>query len=51
MDVASGEVICTKEGGPLVTSAAFSTDGKTLLLGRMSGDVEVWNVFNKADLN
>ncbi|KAM0452925.1 hypothetical protein ACHAO4_005344 [Trichoderma viride] len=51
MDVASGAVICTKEGGPLVTSAAFSTDSKTLVLGRMSGDVEVWNVVNKADLN
>ncbi|KAL7920881.1 YVTN repeat-like/Quino protein amine dehydrogenase [Trichoderma austrokoningii] len=51
MDVASGAVICTREGGPLVTSAAFSADGKTLVLGRMSGDVEVWNVLNKADLN
>ncbi|PTB46173.1 hypothetical protein M441DRAFT_42014 [Trichoderma asperellum CBS 433.97] len=51
MDVASGAVICTREGGPLVTSAAFSTDSKTLVLGRMSGDVEVWNVVSKADLN
>lgn len=51
MDVASGAVICTREGGLLVTSAAFSTDSKTLVLGRMSGDVEVWNVVNKADLN
>ncbi|KAL7903109.1 YVTN repeat-like/Quino protein amine dehydrogenase [Trichoderma sp. SZMC 28014] len=50
MDVPSGAVICTKEGGPLVTSAAFSSDSKTLVLGRMSGDVEVWNVVNKADL-
>lgn len=51
MDVASGAVICSREGGPLVTSAAFATDSKTLVLGRMSGDVEVWNVVNKADLN
>jgi WD40 repeat protein len=46
MDVASGAVVCTKDGGPLVTSADFSTDGSMLVLGRISGDVEVWDVIN-----
>ncbi|KAH6606869.1 hypothetical protein Trco_006022 [Trichoderma cornu-damae] len=44
MDVPSGTVICAKHGGPLVTSADFSADGTTLVLGRINGDVEVWDV-------
>ncbi|KAL6695857.1 quinon protein alcohol dehydrogenase-like superfamily [Trichoderma pleuroticola] len=47
MDVASGAVVCTQDGGPLVTSADFSTDGSVLVLGRISGDVEVWDVTDK----
>ncbi|KAL7792484.1 quinon protein alcohol dehydrogenase-like superfamily [Trichoderma ceciliae] len=47
MDVASGAVICSKDGGALVTSADFSTDGSVLALGRISGDVEIWDLVNK----
>ncbi|PTB59082.1 hypothetical protein M431DRAFT_13476 [Trichoderma harzianum CBS 226.95] len=47
MDAASGAVICTQDGGPLVTSADFSTDGSVLVLGRISGDVEVWDITDK----
>lgn len=44
MDVASGAVVCTREGGPLVTAADFSADAGILVLGRISGDVEVYDV-------
>ncbi|KAL7943503.1 hypothetical protein V8C42DRAFT_329234 [Trichoderma barbatum] len=47
MDVASGAVVCTQNGGPLVTSADFSADGSVLVLGRISGDVEVWEIADK----
>ncbi|KAL7935004.1 WD40-repeat-containing domain protein [Trichoderma chlorosporum] len=47
MDVASGVVVCTQDGGPLVTSADFSADGSVLVIGRISGDVEVWDLVNK----
>ncbi|RFU79130.1 hypothetical protein TARUN_3079, partial [Trichoderma arundinaceum] len=47
MDVASGSVICTQDGGALVTSADFSADGTMLLVGRINGDVEVWDIVRK----
>ncbi|EHK15366.1 uncharacterized protein TRIVIDRAFT_38192 [Trichoderma virens Gv29-8] len=51
MDVASGAVVCTQDGGPLVTSADFSSDGRTLVLGRISGDVEIWDLADKRAKN
>ncbi|KAM5351180.1 hypothetical protein ACJ41O_003903 [Fusarium nematophilum] len=47
MDVATGTVVFEKEADALVMSGAFSEDGKTLVLGRMDGVVEVWDVFDK----
>lgn len=47
MDVASGAVVCAQDGGALVTSADFSADGSVLVLGRISGDVEVWDLVHK----
>ncbi|PTB66284.1 YVTN repeat-like/Quino protein amine dehydrogenase, partial [Trichoderma citrinoviride] len=47
MDAASGSVVCAREGGPLVTAAAFSVDGRVLVVGRISGDVEVWDVVDE----
>ena len=47
MDVASGSVVVEREGGALVTAAAFSADASVLLLGRMDGYVEAWDLSEK----
>lgn len=47
MDVASGNVVAERDGGALVTAAAFSADASVLLLGRMDGFVEAWDVSTK----
>ncbi|KAL6866988.1 YVTN repeat-like/Quino protein amine dehydrogenase [Trichoderma novae-zelandiae] len=47
MDAASGSVVCARSGGPLVTSADFSVDGRVLVVGRINGDVEVWDVVDE----
>ncbi|KAK1242273.1 hypothetical protein MKX07_000259 [Trichoderma sp. CBMAI-0711] len=47
MDAASGSVVCASVGGPLVTAAEFSGDGRILVVGRISGDVEVWDVVDE----
>ncbi|KAM4057172.1 WD40 repeat 2 [Hirsutella rhossiliensis] len=45
VDVAAGSVVWEGGGGAaMFTAAAFSTDGKVLVLGRMDGVVEVWDV-------
>lgn len=44
MEVASGSVVCEREGGVMVTSGAFSPDSRVLLLGRSDGVLEVWDV-------
>ncbi|KAF7564003.1 hypothetical protein G7046_g95 [Stylonectria norvegica] len=47
MDVTSGAVIFEQSSSELVTAGAFAADGKTLVLGRMDGVVEVWDVEEK----
>ncbi|POR37511.1 NADP-dependent alcohol dehydrogenase 6 [Tolypocladium paradoxum] len=53
VDVASGRVAWERDEGEdayasgMVTAAAFSTIGRVLLLGRMNGAVEVWEVEEK----
>ncbi|KAF5017101.1 hypothetical protein F66182_11016 [Fusarium sp. NRRL 66182] len=47
MDVMTGSIIFEKATEELVTSGAFAEDGKTLVVGRMDGTVEVWDVFDK----
>ncbi|KPM36050.1 hypothetical protein AK830_g10499, partial [Neonectria ditissima] len=47
MDVASGDVVFSRDADVLVTSGAFAADGKTLVLGTMDGVVEVWDVLEK----
>ncbi|KAL7822096.1 YVTN repeat-like/Quino protein amine dehydrogenase [Trichoderma gracile] len=47
MDAASGSVVCERLGGPLVTAAGFSADGRVLVVGRINGDVEVWDVLDE----
>ncbi|KAH8738145.1 quinon protein alcohol dehydrogenase-like superfamily [Ilyonectria robusta] len=44
MDIASGEVVFARDEDVIVTSAAFAADGKTLVFGKMDGNVEVWDV-------
>ncbi|KAH7170175.1 WD40-repeat-containing domain protein [Dactylonectria macrodidyma] len=46
MDVDSGEVVLARDEDVIVTAAAFSVDGQTLVLGKMDGHVEVWDVLN-----
>lgn len=47
MDVASGAVVFEKETNALITAGAWSADGKVLLLGRMDGIAEVWDIHEK----
>ncbi|TFA97694.1 hypothetical protein CCMA1212_010594 [Trichoderma ghanense] len=47
MDVASGRVVGGMDGGELVTAGEFSVDGRVLVVGRVSGDVEVWDVVDE----
>lgn len=48
IDVASGTTIWERRDATdvsaMVTAAAFSTDGDVVLLGRMNGTVEVWDI-------
>ncbi|KAM3531754.1 hypothetical protein MY4038_004332 [Beauveria bassiana] len=44
MDVLSGETVAERPGGALVTAAAFSADASVVLLGRMDGFLEVWDI-------
>lgn len=44
MDVVSGSILYERNGGALVTAGAFSADGSVLLLGRMNGGIEVWDI-------
>ncbi|KAI8677374.1 hypothetical protein LRP88_09597 [Fusarium phalaenopsidis] len=44
MDVATGTVEFERTTEELVMSGAFSEDGTTLVLGRMDGVVEVWDI-------
>ncbi|KAH7162270.1 hypothetical protein B0J13DRAFT_4794 [Dactylonectria estremocensis] len=46
MDVDSGEVVLARDDDVAVTAAVFAVDGKTLVLGKMDGHVEVWDVLN-----
>lgn len=48
MDVRSGETVAERPGGALVTAAAFSADAGVVLLGRMDGYLEVWDITKKA---
>ncbi|KAK5989874.1 putative WD repeat-containing protein [Cladobotryum mycophilum] len=46
-EVISGALLYEQQiggGGHIVTAADFSSDGKVLLLGRMNGDVQVWDI-------
>ncbi len=47
MDVRSGDTVAERPGGALVTAAAFSADARVLLLGRMDGFLEVWDLSRK----
>lgn len=47
MEVRSGVTVAERHGGVLVTAAAFSADASVLLLGRMDGHLEVWDLFRK----
>ncbi|KAJ2978139.1 hypothetical protein NQ176_g3982 [Zarea fungicola] len=44
MDSLSGATVAECPGGELVTSAAFSADGSAVLLGRIDGFLEVWDI-------
>ncbi|TQV94450.1 hypothetical protein V2A60_005493 [Cordyceps javanica] len=48
MDVLSGATVAERPGGALVTAAAFSADAGAVLLGRMDGFLEVWDMAKKA---
>ncbi|KAM3479624.1 hypothetical protein MY8738_005324 [Beauveria namnaoensis] len=47
MDVLSGATVAERQGGALVTAAAFSADASVVLLGRMDGFLEVWDIARK----
>lgn len=44
MDVASATVVCARRTEDIVTAGAFSPDTSMLLLGRMDGVVEAWDI-------
>ncbi|KAJ6788973.1 hypothetical protein PWT90_02569 [Aphanocladium album] len=48
MDILSGATVAERQGGALVTAAAFSADSSVVLLGRMDGFLEVWDISQKA---
>lgn len=49
MDVRSGATVAERAGGALVTAVAFSVDASMVLLGRMDGFLEVWDISDKKD--
>ncbi|OAA56493.1 Quinoprotein amine dehydrogenase [Cordyceps fumosorosea ARSEF 2679] len=48
MDARTGTTLAERPGGALVTAAAFSADASVLLLGRMDGYLEVWDIVTKS---
>lgn len=48
MDVATGLVVFEKKEDVLITAGTWSADGKVLMLGRMDGVIEVWDVLEKS---
>lgn len=44
MDVSTGAVVFERQEDVLITSGAWSADGGVLVLGRMDGVVQVWDV-------
>lgn len=47
MDSSSGKTVAERPGSALVTSAAFSADASVVLIGRMDGFLEVWDIAKK----
>ncbi|KAH6897146.1 WD40-repeat-containing domain protein [Thelonectria olida] len=47
MDVTSGRVVFERDEDVFVTAGVFSADGETLLLGKMDGTVDCWDVHEK----
>lgn len=47
MDLATGHVLVEAEGEEVYTAASFTLDGDMLLLGRMDGVVEAWEIHRK----
>lgn len=47
MDVSSGAVVLEHDSEALVTAGAWDADARVLLLGRMDGMVEVWDIDEK----
>ncbi|KAF4461101.1 WD repeat-containing 67 [Fusarium albosuccineum] len=47
MDVMTGNIVFERTTDGLVMSGAFSEDGKIIVLGRMDGVVEIWDVLDK----
>ncbi|CAM1505220.1 Fc.00g108570.m01.CDS01 [Cosmosporella sp. VM-42] len=47
MDVVTGSVVFEQRRDVLITSGAWSSDGKVVVLGRIDGVVEVWDVEEK----
>lgn len=48
MDVATGLVVFERREDVLITAGTWSADGKVLMLGRMDGVVEVWDLVDKS---
>ncbi|KAF7542525.1 hypothetical protein G7Z17_g11491 [Cylindrodendrum hubeiense] len=48
MEVASGGIVFARDEDVAVTAAAFAADGKTLVIGKMDGNVEVWDLLDSA---
>ncbi|KAI5465431.1 WD40-repeat-containing domain protein [Mariannaea sp. PMI_226] len=47
MSMASGEVVFERDSDTFVTAGEFSLDGNILILGKMDGTVDVWDVIEK----
>ncbi|CAH0033437.1 unnamed protein product [Clonostachys rhizophaga] len=51
MEVSSGVVVFGMATESIVTAAAFSSDSSALLLGRMDGVLELWDISERAQTN